>query len=264
MIKKVIVWVIVCAFLGLDLAPAAFAQSTPGPGGTSSATVIQLLEFSLKTVKKMRSGIDTDPFNQGTDVSGSPNFTFGNLSKVTDTTVGSSTFGQFLYMRGEFFYYVLMIAATSGRKYKITETGSALTGPNGATLPLGSVMLVPDYQWQDQAGIVGSTTTALLAPPGSAFVGPITSACLSNSMIYQSDSAGQGRLVRAVIGIGGPSSGSVPFNFSLGTNGSTGQGVQQNFDGTLAGQSGIKWTPVTPDQVAGTYNGTITFSLVLD
>jgi len=262
--KKVIVWAVVCAFLGLDLAPMTFAQSVVGPSGTASATVGGLLEFSLKTVKKMQSGVDVDPFNQGTDVSSSPSFAFGNLTSVKDTTVGSPTFGQFLYMRGDFFYYVLMIAATSGRRYKITETGTQLaSGVN--TLPKESILLIPDYQWKDQQGIVGSTTDALLAPPTGASVGPVTSACLSNSLIYQSDNSGLGRLVRAIVAISGPAAGSaLPFNWSLGSNGSAGQGIQQFFDGTLAGQSGLKWKPITPDQPPGTYSGTVTFTLTLD
>jgi hypothetical protein len=257
--NKIIVWVVVCALMGLDLVPAALAQTTQaGPSGPASAQVPQFLEFSLKVVKQMDSTTfnpSTSPFDQGVDVSASPSFNFGNLSSVNDTNPASATFGQFLFMRGRFFYYVLMIAATSGRRYKITEKGQQLVGPAGASLPNEAVLLVPEYQWQDQLGGVIQG-----APPGSAFIGPVTAATSTSGtteqLVYQSDNNGLGRIVRAIVAISGPSAGDTkPSNWSLGVNGSSGQGTKQSF---------ASWKPVTPDQVSGAYSGTVTFTLTLN
>ncbi len=246
---RMIVWVVLCAFMSLNLAPAIYGQtSTPGPSGTATVTVPQFLEFTLRKVVRMSVAAgDTNPFTQGTDVSASPSFNFGTLSKQTDVS------GNFLFMRGEFFYYVLMIASTSGRRYKITETGSLLTSTSGATIPRESVLLIPDYQWLDQLGGVAQG-----APPGTASVGPVTSACNTESLIYQSDNGGLARLVRAILAISGPAAGApagVPFNFSLGTNGATGQGTRQDF---------TAWRPVTTDQASGPYTGTMQFTLTLN
>ncbi|GEM_PF-731614 len=257
--KKIVVCLVVCAFLAMDVAPLCYAQtSVTGPGGPASASVPQFLEFSLKVVKRMDSTTfnpTISPFNQGTDVSTSPSFNFGNLAPVTDTNPASPTFGQFLYMRGQFFYYVLMIASTSGRRYMINESGTQLTGPGGARIANESVLLVPDYQWLDTVGGV-----AQLAPPTGASVGPVTAATsttgTTQSLVYQSDNGGLGRLVRAVIAISGPAAGSTsPTNSSLGTNGTTPQGTPQSF---------TAWRPITPDQTSGSYSGTITFTLTLN
>ena len=255
--KNIIVGVVLCAFLSLELAPVINAQtSTPGPTGSATAQVPQYLEFTLKTVKRMSvANGDADPFTQGTDISSSPTFSFGNLVKVTDTNPSSLTFGQFLFMRGEFFYYVLMIAATSGRRYKITESGDQLTGPLGATIPKESVLLVPDYQWLDKLGGVAQG-----APPGTAVLGPVASATsgATENLVYQSDNNGLGRLLRSILAISGPPASApagVPFNFSLGTNGSTGQGTRQDF---------TQWKPITQDQPSGSYSGAIRFTLTLN
>ncbi|MFH0877076.1 MAG: hypothetical protein V1863_02495 [Candidatus Omnitrophota bacterium] len=256
MMKKSIALVLVGAFLSVNVAPGVFAQTTtPGPTGPASATVQQYLEFSLKKVVRMSVAAgDINPFTQGTDVSSSPDFSFGTLQAYKDTD------GKFLFMRGEYFYYVLMIAATSGRRYKITESGSALSG-SGTTLPQEAVLLFPDYQWQDKLG-----TADQGAPPDGAYVGPVTSATKGASvenLIYQSGSTpnGKGRLVRAVLAISGPAAPippatvSYPFNYSLGYNGAAGQGTKNEY---------TSWKPVTQDQPSGPYTGTITFTLTLN
>lgn len=260
--KRIVVCLVMCAFLALEVAPLCYAQtSATGPGGPASASVPQFLEFSMKVVKRMDSATFDpliSPFDQGTDVSASPSFNFGNLSKVTDTNPLSTTFGQFQYMRGQFFYYVLMIASTSGRRYMITESGTQLSNTaNGAKIANESVLLVPDYQWQDKIGGVAQSTTGL---PTGAFVGPVTAATsttgATQATVYQSDTGGLGRIVRAVVVIGGPAAGSpYPTNTSLGTNGSSPQGTPQSF---------AAWKPITPDQPSGSYSGTITFTLTLN
>jgi hypothetical protein len=244
--KGLTIWMVVCAFLALNIAPLATAQTTAvGPSGTATVTVDSTLEFSLAQVVQMSVAAgDTDPFNEGT-IQTTPSFDFGKLTELNDSE------GNFLYMHGEYFYYVLMIAASSGRRYKITETGSQLTGPGGATIPRESVLLIPDYQWADKLGGVAQG-----APPGTAQVGPATSACNTDSLVYQSDSSGGSRLVRAIIAISGPASGSnYPYNYSSGYNGSVGQGTKQEY---------TSWKAIGADQTAGSYTGTITFTLVLN
>ena len=267
MTKKMIVWVIVCALVGLDLAPASLAQTTaPGPTGQATATVPSFLEFSMKIVKQMDTttfNSTISPFSQGVDVSASPTFAFGNLSPVYDTTPSSPTYGQLLYMSGRYFYYVLMMAATSGRRYKITEKGTQLAGTGGALLPNESVLMVPDYQWQDTIGGV-----AQLAPPGGSYLGPVGPATSTSGaveqLVYQSGNATSdpltsvalSRIFRAIIVIGGPNAGDTyPSNWTLGYNGTAGQGTKQSYSG---------WKPVTPNQASGAYTGSITFTLTLN
>jgi hypothetical protein len=197
------------------------------------------------------------PFNQGTDVSSSPSFNFGNLSKVIDNDPTSLTYNQFLYMQGQYFYYVLMIASTSGRRYIITESGTQLAA-GSAKIANESVVLAPGYQWDDKLGGVPQ-----LGPPTGAYVGPVAAATsttgTTQATVYQSDPGGLGRVVRAVVAISGPAKGTPagrgPFNTSLGTNGTTLMGTPQYFDA---------WKAITPDQPSGSYNGTITFTLTLN
>jgi hypothetical protein len=245
MMKKMVTMVIVCAMVGLTFAPGAYAQtSVTGPSGSSSATVPTFLEFSLSRVVRMDPLTDSDPWLQGTILT-SPSFNFGTLVPVRDA------FNSILYMRGQYYYYVLLLASTSGRRYRINQTGTQLTGPSNATLNSNSVFLVPDYQWSDVLG-----GTAQGAPPNGAVLGTVTSACLTNNLVYQSGSTGDSRIVRAIIAIGGPMSGeSYPTNYSLGHNGATGQGTKNSM---------TTWLPVTPSQTAGAYSGTMTFTLVLN
>lgn len=243
--KTLVAMVMVCSLVMFTGIPMAGAQSTAvGPSGSATATVPSFLEFSMSQVVKMSvEAGDTDPFNDGTVLS-SPAFDFGTLRELKNTK------DEFLYMRGEYFYYVLMIAATSGRRYKITETGSVMSGAGG-DLSRESVLLIPDYQWLDELGGVAQG-----APPGGAFVGSVTTACATDNLVYQSDTTGLARLVRAIIAVSGPPIGAdYPFNYSRGYNGTVGQGTKQEY---------LQWKPIGKDQRSGSYRGTVTFTLVLN
>jgi hypothetical protein len=226
MMKKMLTMVIVCAMMGLQFAPAAYAQtSAAGPSGTSTAIVPSFLEFSLARVVRMDPLVDTDPLRDANNA--------------------------ILYMRGQYYYYVLLLASTSGRRYRINQTGTQLTGTGSSTLSRNSVFLVPDYQWQDQLG-----TSDQGAPPNGAVLGSVASACQTNTQVYQSGSTGDSRIVRAIIAIGGPLAGeNYPTNYSLGHDGATTQGTKNEM---------TSWVPVTPAQASGTYTGTVTFTLVLN
>jgi hypothetical protein len=245
MIKRVVVAMIVFVLAGMQVVPLGYAQtSATGPSGQASATVNTSLEFSLARVVRMESGVDTDPWNEGTIMT-TPSFNFGALVPVEDTD------GTLLYMRGTYFYYVLMSAATAGRRYAIRETGGQLTS-GSRTLPRESVLLYPDYQWADQLGGVAQG-----APPGTASVGAVTTASATDSLVYQSDTLGQSRIVRAILAISGPAAGfTYPTNYSRGHDGlGVGQGTQQQY---------TSWKPIGLDQAAGTYTATMTFTLVLN
>lgn len=246
MMKKILVLMVAAMFLVAGVAPEVFAQ-VAGPSGSATVTVPPYLEFSMRIVKRMDSDAgQTNPWTQGTDISTSPSFNFGTLRPVNDST------GKLLYMRGQYYYAVLMIASTSGRRYRITQTGTQLSG-SGATIPRESVLLIPGYQWDDEL-LVG---TPQGAPPSGAVVGPVTSACLGTpQLVYEDNGSGLGRIVRAFIAISGPGSGADwPSNYTLGTNGSAGQGTLQEY---------TDWRPITKDQVSGTYgSSTISFTLTL-
>ncbi len=256
MFKKIMVTVAVCALLSTSAAPLALAQTTAvGPTGSAKAYVPYLLEFSMNIVKKMDSTAgETDPWNQGVEIDpAAVGFNFGDLESLYDTDPTSPTYGQFLYMKGTYYYYVLLLAATSGRRYKITETGSQLSGVGGL-LARESVLLIPDYQWQDKLGGVAQG-----GPPSGAYLGPVASATpLTESLVYQSDTNGESKIVRAVVAITGPAAGALyPYNWTLGYNGTVpGAGGSQQFYSS--------WKPITLAQKGGDYTGSVTFTLVLN
>lgn len=240
--RKVVVIVAICAFVVLGLSQGAFAQVTKT--GPATVQVPQFMEFSMADVYKMNSadGADADPWTDGEKIIGTPSFDFGQLSALTDD--GTPT-GKFLYMQGQYYYYIMMIASTSGRQYYISSSGTGFTGIENA------IVLVPDYQWLDE--LVEGVGQG--APPSGSRVGPASSAVGTGHLIYQSGSSGQGRLVRAVVGIMGPLAGETkPFSCILGHNGDVEQGGRLNFD---------NWSPVTKDTPAGTYSGSISFTLTL-
>ena len=245
--KSMMTGLVLCIVLSIFVAPVVSALAASTISGSAKATVPQFLELNLLRggVVRMEAGKDSDPWNDGTVLS-NPTFDFGLLSKVSDSE------GNVLYMEGKYFYYLMMMATTSGRRYKITETGTTFTNSsNGTSLPKGSVLLIPDYQWLDQIGGGAQGT-----PPSGATVGRLKTACDANSVVYQSDSLGLSRIVRAIVGIGGPTAGnSYPQNYSLGHNGSAGQGALQEF---------TQWEPITPQQGSGDYQGTLRFTLVLN
>jgi len=247
MIKKIMVMVAVCALLSTGMAPLALAQTTAvGPTGSATVQVPYLLEFSMNIVKRMDSVAgETNPWTEGTEIN-PPSFNFGSLQPLYDSSTG-----DFLYMKGQYFYYVLLMAGTSGRRYKITETGSQLSGAGGS-MARESVLLIPDYQWLDELGGIAQG-----GPPAGAYLGPVASATpVGESLVYQSDINGGSRIVRAIVAITGPGAGATyPGNWSQGYNGASGQGSQQVY---------TSWKPVTQDQHGGDYTGSITFTLVLN
>ncbi len=240
--KRMIAMVVICAFAVLGLSQDAFSQVTKTGG--ASVVVPQFMEFSMADVYKMESadGADADPWTDGVKITGTPSFDFGELSAQTDD--GTST-GRFLYMKGTYYYYVMMIASTSGRQYYVSSSGTGFTGIENA------IVLVPDYQWLDEL----TEDVPQGAPPTGSRVGTAVSVVGASHLVYQSGSAGLGRLVRAVVGILGPLEGEkLPFSCYSGHNGETEQGARLSF---------TNWKPVTKDTPGGSYSGTISFTLTL-
>jgi hypothetical protein len=243
--KKTMVMVVLAAFLSTIGAPMTFAQ-VGGPSGTATVAVPSFLEFGMQNVYRLVSGGGGNPFTDGTLISPAA-FNFGTLSAQNDAQ------GNFLYMKGQYYFVVIMIATTSGRRYKITERGDQLHTAGGVLMARESVLLIPDYIWVDQLGGVAQG-----APPAGASVGSVTTACSStDSLVYQSDGGGLGRMVRGIIAITGPGAGATyPTNYSLGHDGDgVGQGTPQQY---------TAWRAVTKDQPTGTYTGSMTFTLTLN
>jgi len=255
MLKRIMVLMVVCTLGILQVAPAVMAQTTAaGPTGTAKAFVENMLEFSMQRVVKMTSGPDEtrDPWANPPMVT--PLFDFGTLEPVYDTDTTSETYGQFLYMRGQYYYYVLLLASTSGRKYKITETGSQLISGT-STIANESVLLIPDYQELDELGGIAQG-----ACPGT--VGPVTTATTATEkLVYQSDGVGKSVIVRSIVAITGPAAGALegPFNYSKGYNG------ENPAAGGAPNTAYSAWKPVPLSQKGGlTYSGKVTFTLVLN
>lgn len=125
------------------------------------------------------------------------------------------------------YFTVFMVATTSGRSYRIQQTcTNFLSGSQGLN---NSLIMTPDYITADE--MVSGTPQGGI-PTGDS-VGSADLAVGANKVIYNGN-AGLARIVRAYYGL---------------ATGETGE------------PSGAE--PIVGDQVSGTYNGTITFSVVL-
>ncbi|MBD3264720.1 MAG: hypothetical protein GF375_06430 [Candidatus Omnitrophica bacterium] len=124
------------------------------------------------------------------------------------------------------YFTVFLVANSSGRAYRIQQScsGFAMGGSNLND----SLTMSPDYQAADELG--GSAQGSM---PSGDSLGSSTLAVGTNKVIYNGN-AGLARIVRAYYGL------------------ATGAG------GDPAGSE-----PITGDQPSGTYNGTITFSVVI-
>lgn len=125
------------------------------------------------------------------------------------------------------YFSVFLIASTSGRAYTLQQTNNGVvsTGTNNLN---SNLIMTPDYQSADQLG--GSPQG--LMPAGDS-LGSASLSLGTNRIIYNGV-AGQTRIVRAYYGIA---------------------------TGAAGEPTGAQ--PVTTNQPAGTYTGTIIFSVVL-
>lgn len=233
------------SILALMLAFAGFTPSTDAQvttiSGTMKVTVGTSFEFSFVEVHQL-SSTETNPW-AGTKFGLGPfNIDFGTLQAVRDAQ------NNVLFMEGQNWYSVMMIANTSGQPYHLTYQGAQTS----IGLPNNSVLLLPDYSEADLLG-TGTFQVAQGAMPSGAFLGTPASA-FSSTTVYTSDTTGTSKIIRAYLTISGPPAGSsFPFNYSRGfTATGAGVGVKQDF---------TSWVPITPAQASGVYTGTFTFTL---
>jgi hypothetical protein len=206
--------------------------------GTAYATVPQILELVSGGIRQIdvNQSLGDNPWLYPNATNG---FDFGEL--VYNATAG--------YMTGANFYTTLMVPVTSGRPYRVTITGEALTGPVG-TIPNNAFLNIPDYQYND---VLGNATQA--AMPADAFCGSVSSAVGTHTVYEDGGTTGESKIIRAIVAISGPLAGETyPVNYSRGHDGSTGVGTKNQF---------TSWTPVTANTPSGDYQGSVTYTLNL-
>jgi hypothetical protein len=125
------------------------------------------------------------------------------------------------------YFSVFLLPTSSGRAYTLQQTNNGVTAPAGSNLN-SNLIMTPDYQTADEIGGVPQG----LMPAGDSLGVPALSYG-ANKIIYTGN-AGESRIVRSYYGI---------------ATGAPGEptGAQ----------------PITSSKPAGTYTGTVTFSVVL-
>jgi len=134
--------------------------------------------------------------------------------------------------RSSVYFTAILVARTSGRPYKITQTCAGIV--NGANNLNKNVLMTPGYQAEDllnkndpnskQGPMPGTQNTAKAFAVGA------------NREIYNSDPLGISRIIRCYYGL------------------ATGNPADNEPSGS---------SPVTADALAGNYSGSVTFSVVL-
>ncbi|MDD5617883.1 MAG: hypothetical protein PHG69_02210, partial [Candidatus Omnitrophica bacterium] len=211
------------------------------------AVAPQFLEINaiLRTVEFNGTGYDINWASTPTSLN------FGTLVPVVNNVTG-----EFYYMTGSNAYAVVMYPVTSGRAYKIVQTGSDLSDGAGHTIVPGAYVMTPDYQYADTLGGVAQGAMpagASLAAPQSAVDTGI------GNDVYTSNTAGTSKAIRAFMAITGPDADGNIRNYSQGHNGATGVGTAQYYQQGTVGD----WDPVTQDQYPASYSGSVTFTLNL-
>ncbi len=125
------------------------------------------------------------------------------------------------------YFTVFLLASTSGRDYRIQQTCTNFL--SGSQSLNDSLIMTPDYQSADE--IVSGTPQGSM-PTGDS-LGSADLAVGVNKVIYNGN-AGNSRIVRSYYGL---------------ATGASGEPTDAE--------------PITGDQVSGTYDGTVTFSVVL-
>lgn len=155
------------------------ATSIEGPITVSAAVPVAFdLEIAMK--QNTFAGATLTAMDFGT--LGTITLTNGSKSSLRSVTTGST---------GTAAVDVFFGASTQGAPYTITQTGTPMTGPGGATLPAGNLIVVPVYAEDDNGG----------APiPAGASVGPRGS-WVGTRTIYTSGPSAAARTVQAYYSI---------------------------------------------------------------
>lgn len=247
MLRKLIIGAIVCNFVFMLLSVISTTDNslvaqTTTIGGTAYATVPQILELVSGGIRQIPATApnDANPWEYPNATS----FDFGTLQY-------NSTLG---YMTGENYFTTLMVPVTSGRPYRISIEGSAISGPGNFTD--NALLNIPDYQYLDEL----PEGTPQGAMPTDAFCGGVSSVVGSHTVYEDGGTDGESRIIRGIVAISGPTLEAVglgytkPINFSGGHDGSDGVGSAQPFD---------DWAPITADTRDGDYSCDITYTLNL-
>ena len=199
------------------MAQQAYAVNVP-----VSATISNSSPEIVVVVKELTAE-GQDP-NTGTTVT---SMSFGTLTHIqTDGTDAGIWFSQK-------YYAALLYTGSFGKKYEIKSTCSGLTN-GGASLPVGSFGITPDYQPLDQWN-PSDPATAQGARPAGTVLGTSGPAIATNKLIYRSEAAASNRILRAFY--------SLPCYKVGGLDPFTG------FD------------PITLTQASGPYSGTVTITI---
>ncbi|MFC1708913.1 hypothetical protein ACFL2J_02490 [Candidatus Omnitrophota bacterium] len=246
MLRKLIVGTIVVNFaimlIGVVvttndlLVPSFAATNITAPATANVPEILELASGGIRKIDAAQSSGD-NPWSYPNATS----FDFGDL--IYDSDQG--------YYTGEFFYTTLMIPISSGRPFKITVTGTSLTGTTG-TLPDNAILNIPDYQYAD---VLYAPDGGQGAMPGDASCATVSSAVGTHDVYTDGGSTGESRIIRGIIAISGPAAGeSYPVNYAGGHDGASTVGAKQEF---------TSWEPITTDDPGGSFSGSITYTLSL-
>lgn len=125
------------------------------------------------------------------------------------------------------YYTVFLLPSTSGRAYTLQQTNAGIVSTGGSNLN-SNLIMTPDYISNDTIGGIAQG----LMPAGDS-LGPAALSYGTNKVIYNGNS-GESRIIRSYYGL---------------ATGAAGEPT-----GAL---------PITTSKQAGTYTGTVTFSVVL-
>lgn len=214
----------------------------------ASANVSEFLELNAELHPLIQTGPNEWDINWGVNAT---SLAYGTLSERE----GAGG------LWGENGYAAVFFPVSSGRRYQILWTGTVLTGPGGAQIGAGAdnqtgstvdaYLVQPDYVYQDKWEGQWEQGSC-----DGCRVGEIAKVASTNEDVFTSNNAGEGAIVRAYLGVTGIPQGTW-VNYSEGRDGDTGIGNSQPY------VYGSFWDVVTTSQRAGSYTGSVTFTLNL-
>lgn len=178
--KKFVTMAVIMGMVAGFTAPYVIAATTSLGPITVSAAVPVAFDLGMEMKKNDFAGATITAMDFGT--LGTITLTNGQKSSLRSVTTGST---------GTAAVDVFFGASTQGAPYTITQTGTPMTGPGGATLPAANLIVVPFYTPDDNGGAT-LPAGASVGAPGS-WVGTRT--------IYTSGPTAAARVVQAFYSI---------------------------------------------------------------
>ncbi len=177
--KLMTIAVIVGMIAGFTAPYVIAATSIEGPITVSAAVPVNF-DLSMEMKKNTFAGVTLTAMDFGT--LGTITLTDGSKSSLRSVLTGST---------GTAAVDVFFGASTQGAPYTITQTGTPMTGPGGATLPVGNLIVVPVYAPEDNGGA---------ALPAGASIGA-RGTWVGTRTIYTSGPSAAARVVQAFYSI---------------------------------------------------------------